>query len=155
MLPGVRTRVLVVNEPTPPIIVPYTGPPFASAPWHEAHFASYTALPSATVPRPGGRPLPSVVRTSMFQAATSASLTAWPRRGLSGSGCTACGPLAPSGMPSADFAAMPPRLPVFICAHAATASAAAAIAQLSLADDIAHLAFLVHCPGLDAVVVLD
>ena len=40
MLPGVSTRVLVVNEPIPPTIVPYTGPPFASAPWHARHFAS-------------------------------------------------------------------------------------------------------------------
>src|SRR3954468_2050770 len=87
----------------------------------------------------------------MFQAATSVSLIAWPRRGLSASGCTGCGPVAPSGMPSADFTAMPP---VCICAHANAASAAAATAQLSLADDIAHLAFLVHRPGLNAVVVL-
>src|SRR5207237_10789061 len=104
-------------------------------------------------PRPGGRPWPSLVRTSMFHGATSASLIAWPSRGLSASGWTGCGPVAPSGMPSADFTAMPP-LPMPICAHATTASAETAIAQLSLADDIAHLAFLVHRPGLNAVVVL-
>ena len=40
----------------------------------------------------------------MFHAARSASLTARPKRGLSGSGCTACGPEAPSQMPSAVFA---------------------------------------------------
>src|SRR5438067_1243479 len=91
----------------------------------------------------------------MFHGATSLSAIAWPRRGLSGSGCTACGPVAPSGMPSADFAAMPaPLAPVLISAHARTASAAAAIAPLSLADVIAHLAFLIDGPGLDAVVVL-
>src|SRR3982750_524658 len=90
----------------------------------------------------------------MFHGATSASLIAWPSRGLSASGCTGCGPEAPSGMPSADFTAMPPPLPIPICAHATTASAVTAIAQLSLADDIAHLAFLVHRPGLNAVVVL-
>src|SRR5262249_59538942 len=52
---------------------PYTGPPFASGPWHARHFASYTALPSATPPRPGGRPLPLLVRMSMSQGAMSAS----------------------------------------------------------------------------------
>jgi len=40
MLPGVSTRVLVVNEPMPPTIVPYIGPPLASAPWQATHFAS-------------------------------------------------------------------------------------------------------------------
>src|SRR5215467_14364425 len=73
MLPGVSTRVLVVKEPIPPTIEPYTGPPFASGPWHARHFASYTALPSATPPRPGGRPLPVLVRMSMSQGAISAS----------------------------------------------------------------------------------
>src|SRR2546422_7174652 len=78
MLPGVSTRVFVVNEPIPPTIGPYTGPPFASGPWHARHFASYTALPSATLPRPGGSPLPSLVRTSMSQGAMSASLIGRP-----------------------------------------------------------------------------
>ena len=32
MLPGVSTRVLVVNDPTPPTMVPYMGPPLASSP---------------------------------------------------------------------------------------------------------------------------
>src|SRR5262249_57023163 len=73
MLPGVSTRVLVVNHPIPPTIEPYTGPPFASGPWHARHFASYTALPSATPPRPGGSPLPLLVRMSMSQGAMSAS----------------------------------------------------------------------------------
>src|SRR5215471_1565749 len=73
MLPGVSTRVLVVKEPIPPTIEPYTGPPFASGPWHARHFASYTALPSATPPRPGGSPLPLLVRMSMSQDAMSAS----------------------------------------------------------------------------------
>src|SRR5581483_9757164 len=91
---------------------------------------------------------------SMFQGAISASLIAWPRRGLSASGCTGCGLVVPSGMPSADFAAMPPPLPMPIWAQPQTASAAAASARLGLADGIAHLAFLVDRPGLDAVVVL-
>src|SRR2546423_10953326 len=57
-------------------------------------------------------------------------------------------------MPSADFAAMPPPVPIPICAQPAIASAAPARAKLSLADDIAHLAFLVDGPRLDAVMVL-
>src|SRR5207244_2219667 len=36
---------------------------------------------------------------SIFQAASSASLIGWPKRGLSGKGCTACGPVLPSGIP--------------------------------------------------------
>src|SRR5436190_20570709 len=159
MLPGVRTRALVVKEPTPPTIVPYTGPPFASAPWQATHLAAYTCRPSATEPLPGGKPWPSVVRTSMFHAARSASLTGWPKRGLSGSARTGCGPVAPSGIPSAVFAAMPPPLPGIIrsiCAQPHVASAAAAIVptNLNLADRIAHLPVRVDRPRLDRVVVL-
>src|SRR5947209_18064487 len=159
MLPGVSTRALVVKEPTPPTIVPYTGPPLASAPWQATHLAAYTCRPSATEPLPGGKPWPSVVRTSMFQAARSLSLTAWPKRGLSRSGCTGCGPVAPSGMPSAVLAAMPPpELPPpgtirSICAqpHVASAAAAAAQTNLNLADGIAHLPVRVDRPRLDRV----
>src|SRR5919198_4024119 len=86
MLPGVSTRALVVNEPMPPTMVPYIGPPLASGPWQARHLASYTALPSATVPRPGGSPAPSGVRMSMFQAARSASLIGWPKAALGRSG---------------------------------------------------------------------
>src|SRR6267142_603635 len=53
MLPGVSTRALVVKEPMPPTIVPYTGPPLASAPWQATHLAAYTCRPSATEPLPG------------------------------------------------------------------------------------------------------
>src|SRR5439155_26361399 len=34
-------------------------PPFASGPLHTAHFAAYTRAPSAGVPLPGGRHVPS------------------------------------------------------------------------------------------------
>src|SRR5438128_2036321 len=95
----------------------------------------------------------------MFHAARSASLTGWPKRGLSGSARTGCGPVAPSGIPSAVFAAMPPPLPGIIrsiCAQPHVASAAAAIVptNLNLADRIAHLPVRVDRPRLDRVVVL-
>src|SRR5512134_829001 len=108
MLPGVRMRGELFIEPMPPTMVPYTGPPFASAPWQDAHFAAYTCLPSATEPRPAGRPWPSEVRMSMFHGATSASEIGLPKRGLSASGCTACGADLPSGIPVEDFSCIPP-----------------------------------------------
>src|SRR2546425_2811253 len=154
MLPGVSTRALVVKEPMPPTIVPYTGPPLASAPWQATHLAAYTCRPSATEPLPGGKPWPSVVRTSMFHAARSASLTGWPKRGLSGSARTGCGVEVPSGIPSAVFAAMPPPAGVLlppIWAHAASARVAI---TLNLADCIAHLPIRIDRPRLDHVIVL-
>src|SRR2546427_10426713 len=89
---------------------------------------------------------------SMFQAASSASLIGWPKRGLSGKGCTACGPVLPSGMPLADFAVMLP--PGFAQPKTESAPAIDVMRTLSLADRIAHLAFGVDRPGLNAVVVL-
>src|SRR5688572_16614796 len=154
MLPGVSTRGEPLNEPMPPTIVPNTGPPFASAPWQAAHFCAYTCWPCFTEPRPAGSPSPSGVRTSMFQAATSASVIGLPKRGLSASGCTGCGPELPIQMPVEDFAGalLPP--PRFAHAITARAPATAANPALSLADDIAHLPIGVDGPRLDAVVVL-
>src|SRR5712692_2424073 len=90
---------------------------------------------------------------SMFHAARSVSLTGWPKRGLSGKGCTACGPEAPSGMPLDDFAAMPPP-PRFT--HPKTDNDATTMVRINsaLANRIAHLAFCVDRPRLNAVVVL-
>src|SRR6185503_1261287 len=92
---------------------------------------------------------------SMFQAVRSASLTALPKRGLSGSGCTSCGLVTPSGMPVEDFAAIPPP-PPDMPAQAARASEHAINVKtcLGLADDIAHLPLSVDRPRLDRVVVL-
>src|SRR5207302_7878681 len=92
------------------------------------------------------------VRMSMFHAARSASLIGWPKRGLSGKGCTACGPVLPSGMPVDDFAAMPP--PGFAHPKIHNDATTTAMRDSSLADRIAHLAFGVHRPGLNAVMVL-
>src|SRR2546425_2471339 len=154
MLPGVSTRALVVKEPMPPTIVPYTGPPLASAPWQATHLAAYTCRPSATEPLPGGKPWPSLVRTSMFHGARSASLTGWPKRGLSGSARTGCGPVAPSGIPSAVFAAMAPPAGVLLAPIWAHAASARVAMRLNLADGIAHLPIRTDRPGLDHVVVL-
>src|SRR5688572_18339174 len=150
MLPGVSTRGDCVIVPMPPTIVPYTGPPLASAPWHAAHFCAYTCRPCATEPRPAGSPAPSGVRMSMFQAATSASETGLPKRGLSASGCTLCGAVLPSGMPVEDFSLMPPPPPIVEQPTTTTP----ATRMLSLADDIAHLPLGVDRPRLDRVVVL-
>src|SRR5260370_15395334 len=89
----------------------------------------------------------------MSHATRSASLMGWPKRGLSGSGCTACGPELPSGMPLDDLAAVPP--PMLAQPQTAAAAAVDAASSLSLADDIAHLPFRVDRPGLNGVVVLD
>src|SRR5256885_12994741 len=102
-----------------------------------------TLFPYTTLFR--SRPRPSGVRMSIFQAARSASLIGWPKRGLSGKGCTACGPVLPSGMPLKDWFAHP---------EIHSAATARARLDLSLADRIAHLAFGVDRPGLNAVVVL-
>src|SRR5687767_4126012 len=137
MLPGVSTRGLLVIEPMPPTIVPYTGPPLASGPWHAAHLVSYTCLPAATLPRPGGRPSPSGVRTSMFTATRSASLIGWPTRGRSGNACTGWAADFPTQIPSAVLATGPlVPLSIVAVAHAprASASAAATAACLCLAD---------------------
>src|SRR5256712_13191126 len=87
---------------------------------------------------------------SIFQAASSASLIGWPKRGLSGKGCTACGPVLPSGMPLADFAVMLP--PISAQPHRVLVINTKI--SLRLADRVAHLAFGVDRPGLNAVVVL-
>src|SRR5688572_29154393 len=154
MLPGVSTRGEPLNEPMPPTIVPNTGPPFASAPWQAAHFCAYTCWPCFTEPRPVGSPAPSGVRMSMFQAAISASLIGLPKRGLSASGCTGCGPELPIQMPFEDFAGalLPPRFAQEITVRAPATTANRA---LSLADDIAHLPIGVDGPRLDRVVVLN
>src|SRR5450432_1481951 len=47
-------------------------------PWHTAHLASKSCLPSATVPLPAGRPAPSG-RTSMSQSAISSCVTGRPK----------------------------------------------------------------------------
>src|SRR5262245_38383646 len=89
---------------------------------------------------------------SMFQGATSASVIGLPKRGLSASGCTGCGPVLPSGMPVDDFACvLSPEV-----AQPTTAAAATMLPArtLSLADDIAHLPTGVDGPRLDRVVVL-
>src|SRR5678816_2176839 len=129
MLPGVKTRVLVVNDPMPPIIVPYIDPPLASSPWHAAHCAAKRTLPSATLPLPLGRPFPSEVRTSMFQAAMSASEMGLPKRGL---------PDWPSATPTLK---------------AENSSRASAPAP-KLCDRIFHLPVLAHGPRENSVVML-
>src|SRR5207245_10784193 len=82
MLPGVSTRVLVVNDPMPPTIEPYINPPLASSPWHAAHCAEKRTLPSSPPPLPLGRFFPSGLRTLMFHAAISTSELGLPTRGL-------------------------------------------------------------------------
>src|SRR5260221_11992163 len=85
----------------------------------------------------------------MFHAARSASLTACPKRGLSGSARTGCGPVAPSGIPSA---VLPPGvLPPPIWAQAVSTTAAI---RLKLADGIAHLPIGNDRPGVERGVVL-
>src|SRR5687767_8831074 len=87
---------------------------------------------------------------SMFQAAISASLIGLPKRGLSASGCTGCGPELPIQMPVEDFAgALLPAMFRFAQEITARAPATTANAALSLADDIAHLPIGVDGPRLD------
>src|SRR5688500_12987591 len=141
----------------PPTIVPYTGPPLASGPWHAAHLVSYTCLPAATLPLPGGSPSPSGVRTSMFTATRSASLTGWPKRGRSGNACTGWGAVLPRKMPSAVLTIgplTPLSIPAVAHAPRPSASATATAACLRLADDIGHLPVGTDGPRLDRVVVL-
>src|SRR5919108_5990410 len=128
MLPGVSTRVLVVNDPIPPTMVPYIGPPLASSPWQDTHCAANSVLPSATLPLPLGSPFPSEVRMSMFQAAISASEMGLPKRGLS------------------DWPPATPKL-------AETSSRASAPAA-KLCDRIFHLPSLAHRPWKNSVVML-
>src|SRR5258705_13396996 len=87
---------------------------------------------------------------SMFQLARSASLTAWPKRGRSGIGCTACGPVLPSGMPVDDLVVMPP----FIAAQPINELPTRRKISLSLADGIFHLPAGGDGPRLDRIVVL-
>src|SRR5687767_4093208 len=56
------------------------GPPLPCWPWQTAHFAAEIRAPSAGVPLPGGRPVPSG-KTLMFHAAISAGLIGFPRFG--------------------------------------------------------------------------
>src|ERR1700730_11330665 len=128
MLPGVNTRVLVVNDPMPPTIAPYIDPPLASSPWHAAHCAVKRTLPSATLPLPLGRFFPSGVRTSMFQAAMSPSEMGLPKRGL---------PDWPSATP-----------------ELAEASSRASAPAPNLCDRIFHLPGLAHRPRENSVVML-
>src|SRR3954463_11115284 len=155
MLPGVSTRGFEFMLPMPPPSGPYPAPPFASAPWQATHLALYSSRPWETEPLPAGKPWPSGVRTSMFHAARSASLTAWPKRGRSGSACTACGPVLPSGMPSAVLEAMPGPDGPCLAEQLQRSALPKASRVLNLADDIAHLPAGVDAPRLDAVVVLD
>src|SRR5215468_4243437 len=55
-------------------------PPLPFSPWHMEHFAAKIRAPSAAVPLPGGRPVPSG-RMLMFQAAISAGVRGFPRFG--------------------------------------------------------------------------
>ncbi len=66
-------------------------------PWHDAHFASHTAMPWATEPEPVGRPLKSG-RTSMSQAATSPGVAGRPMPLMAT-------PCADAAQPSASVAA--------------------------------------------------
>src|SRR5215510_12047770 len=56
-------------------------PPFASGPWHTAHFAAYTRAPSAGVPLPGGRPVPSG-KMLMSHADRSVAVMGFPSFGV-------------------------------------------------------------------------
>src|SRR3982074_14557 len=87
---------------------------------------------------------------SMSQAARSASLIGWPKCGFSGKGCTACGPVLPSGIPVHDLPAPPPPL----SAQPHRALVIKTKVSLRLTDRIAHLAFGVDRPGLNPVMVL-
>src|SRR5260370_6819851 len=87
---------------------------------------------------------------SIFQAASSASLIGWPKCGLSGKGCTGCGPVLPSGIPFDDFAVIPP--PISAQPHRALVIKTKI--SLRLADRIAHLAFAVDRPALNPVMFL-
>src|SRR5258706_14239132 len=85
----------------------------------------------------------------MFHAARSASLTACPKRGLSGSARTGCGPVAPSGIPSA---VLPPgALPPPIWAQAVRTTTGI---RLNLAAGIPHLPLCTDGPGVDRVLGL-
>src|SRR5262245_60938259 len=130
MLPGVSTRVLVVNDPIPPTMVPYIDPPLAPSPWQATHCAAYKALPSATLPLPLGSPLPSEVRMSIFQAAMSASVIGLPKRGVGPLDCA-----------SAD-------------SSASDENSSSASAPANLSDRIFHLPACADRPGKDSVVVL-
>src|SRR5262245_607539 len=130
MLPGVSTRVLVVNDPIPPTMVPYIEPPLALSPWQATHCAAYRALPSATLPLPAGSPFPSEVRISMFQAAMSASVIGLPKRGVGLFDCA-----------SAD-------------SSASDENSSSASAPANLCDRIFHLPVCADRPGEDPVVVL-
>src|SRR5262245_3933395 len=89
-------------------------------------------LPSTTEPRPGGKPAPSRVRMSIFQAAMSASLIGSPKpaEGRAGTG-------------DVGGAAHPPTI------------ATDTTSEATLCDRIAHLSVGTHRPGKDSVVMLD
>src|SRR5260363_401849 len=73
----VLTGLAVASVPRPPTSAS-AAPPWPLSPWHAAHASANNARPSATLPRPAGRPAPSP-ETSMFQAAISSAVTARPR----------------------------------------------------------------------------
>src|SRR5262249_13233924 len=130
MLTGGSTRVVVVKGPSPPSRVPYMDPPLAPSPWQATHCAAYRALPSATLPLPLGRPFPSEVRMSMFQAAMSASVIGLPKRGVGLFDCA-----------SAD-------------SSASDENSSSASAPANLCDRIFHLPGCADRPRKDSVVVL-
>jgi hypothetical protein len=158
MLPGVSTRALVVNEPMPPTIGPYTDPPFASAPWHATHFASYTFLPSATLRAPAASPRPRGAHVDVplreVRLGDGLAEVADDRRPAA----LRAAALA-QRIPLRDLAAIPRPAacpPELAHPHARSPAASAhATAVSRLADDIAHLPFSLIAHGWIAVVVLD
>src|SRR5438876_3357769 len=56
------------------------GPPLPFSPWHTAHFAAKIRAPSAGVPLPGGRPVPSG-RMLMSHSDRSAAVMGFPSFG--------------------------------------------------------------------------
>src|SRR3954467_7624337 len=63
-------------------------PPCPFGPWQTSHFCAKITAPSADVPLPGGKPLPSGPML-MSQSARSASLIFWPSPGGSASAAPA------------------------------------------------------------------
>ena len=107
-----------------------------NTPWQVAHLVSHNNMPSATLPRPAGRPLKSA-RTSMSQAATSCTVALRP-------------------MPANV-------LPVPLCANVAMLHISSAAANPACTPQrrrsaqlhIGDLTTFSHRPGLNGVVVID
>ena len=72
--------VLTSSFVVPPMMGENTSLLSPKTPWQEAHLASQTSMPWATLPLPLGRPLKSA-RTSMSQAATSFGVAGRPMPG--------------------------------------------------------------------------